>query len=451
MSLIPNDSTSYQIGDNAHIWTKLTTKDINANGDTNAERFCLTGTCINTWNDVNGNTTDTNFMTGETDFNAIYDQRYYKQTDLNTILQIPDFNNMIINLGEGQNWNTSGTDTNWSSEWEIFDANMQKYYYRYDDNSALDKRFATQTDANTWYARIGTTNITQLLLNTDFNTLYARLNISNLHEFIYSTDFNLAYAKADKALSTLGLDADFNLLYAKTDRDLASMGLSTDFNSIYKNTDTDTNWSTFTDFNKLYWRQEDANLTYYKQSDLNFLLQISDYNNVYVGWKDLNQSFWKQVDLNTILQIPDFNNIYNSWKDSNQTYWIQTDLNSILQIPDFNNMIINLGETQGWNTGGTDTNYATEGIINPDTNGFNIDINAGGNSIIEALDINATTIYIKTTDMNFFVHDKNVTIETNSGMVEIIPDLNMICTGNNPIQKFCTWTTDNNAYIGWLP
>jgi len=150
------------------------------------------------------------------------------------------------------------------------------------------------------------------------------------------------------------------------------------------------------------------------------------------GSTDFNLSYAK-VDraLSTMGLDADFNLLYAKVDRDLATMGLSTDFNGIYK--------------------NTDTNYATAGIINSDTNGFNIDVNAGGNSMIEALDINATNIYIQTTgDMNFFVFNKNVTIQTASGMVEIIPDKNMVCMGNNPIEKFCFWNSDSNGYVGWI-
>jgi hypothetical protein len=65
--------------------------------------------------------------------------------------------------------------------------------------------------------------------------------------------------------------------------------------------------------------QVDANAWFWKQADLNWLLQIPDFNRVWYAQKDLNSNnlFWRQVDLNAILQIPDFNRVYYSQIDAN--------------------------------------------------------------------------------------------------------------------------------------
>jgi len=73
--------------------------------------------------------------------------------------------------------------------------------------------------------------------------------------------------------------------------------------------------------------------------------------------------------------------------DANLWFWKSEDLNLLLQIPDFNNMIVNLGESEGWNAGGTDSNVWSEGFLN-NYNAFNFDVNAQDkNGYFEAISI----------------------------------------------------------------
>lgn len=73
--------------------------------------------------------------------------------------------------------------------------------------------------------------------------------------------------------------------------------------------------------------QLDANIWFWKQNDLNAIIQIRDFNNVWVAWLDGNKVYWKQSDLNKVLQIPDFNKVYYSQKDVNNLFLKLVDVN----------------------------------------------------------------------------------------------------------------------------
>ncbi|MBN2127238.1 MAG: hypothetical protein JW703_02480 [Candidatus Diapherotrites archaeon] len=225
--------------------------------------------------------TDSNFMTFN-DFNSWYvswndgNKNYYTQTDLNSLLQIPDFNSMIINLGETQGWNTTitDTDTNWQTSWNEFDTNMSSYYIKISDSNNI---------ARIYYETIA-----------DWNS-----NILN------SNDWNALGITDD--VNTWINDLTFN---------------SSDFNSVYLNTlaDTDTNFMTFNDFNLWYYSQLDANSTFIKISDsnntgrLNYSVianppSIPEQNNLFAGtFIDVNSQTGhiliagNESDLNSLIE-----------------------------------------------------------------------------------------------------------------------------------------------------
>jgi hypothetical protein len=190
---------------------------------------------------------------------------------------------------------------------------------------------------------------------------------------------------------------------------------------------------------------------------------------------------------------PDFNKLYVSWIDGNKSYYTQKDLNSLLQIPDFNNMIINLGETQGWNIGGTsDGNVYSLGIMSKDTNAFLIDLNMNGKNIGKVNDMNTLDLNVGR-DLNVFRNlkvwgtlfgnnsillnflkinvfdanfgndlnvgrdlniannvsvDQNITASNSKGFVRIAPDQNMIQIGSNASARWCMKAIDQNFIIG---
>jgi len=116
-------------------------------------------------------------------------------------------------------------------------------------------------------------------------------------------------------------------------------------------------------------------------------------------------------------------------------------------INDFNNAVENA--TDKWTT----ENINTQGTYDFDSNSFNIDINLGGNNIINANDINATNLFIETGDLNLFVYDKNIVMQTaNGGTISFFPDLNKTCIGNTPDKRVCYWlscgVSDCNGVFG---
>jgi hypothetical protein len=93
--------------------------------------------------------------------------------------------------------------------------------------------------------------------------------------------------------------------------------------------------------------------------------------------------------------FPDFNKWYVSWIDGNRTYYKQADLNKLLQIPDFNDMIINLGQAQGWHlSASSDGNFYSI----PDFNDLFMKIPDANAAFARKTDINGT--YVKIVDGN---------------------------------------------------
>jgi hypothetical protein len=284
------------------------------------------------------------------------------------------------------------------------------------------------SDLNLFYARVGLTDLVDLVLSSDFNVLYARLNVAGLHEFVYSADFNSAYATVNRALSLMGLDADFNSLYArigitnlsdflfdsdfnstyaKTTQDLIDFTLSSDFNSVYLD-DTDTNWQTS-------WSEFDANLT----------------------------SYYYRYDNNAPLDL---------------RYPLRSDWTTIDDFPagcSAGQFVTAIGDTLTCSLPSytTDTNIFVQGSYDSDTNSWNIDFNVGGNNIFNVKDLNITG------DANFsgnlyvggnLTVDGNITASLpNKSEITIAPDQNLmqICP-NGAGFCFCMWTEDVNGIIG---
>ncbi|MFH1587932.1 MAG: hypothetical protein ABIA76_01180, partial [Candidatus Diapherotrites archaeon] len=210
------------------------------------------------WETINGNTgstsanafPDTLLVTGSEDIDVTI------SGDIITI----DYNGTGI----------TDTDTNWSTSWSVFDANLSNYYVR-------------QSDGNLWYAGINDVN-------------------NWLNQFAYgSADFNSQYKNTD------------------TDTNIFAMGLINDNNVFIIDLNTTGNFHS--DGNYLC-----DELTCYLISDLNQQTAVDLTS--YVPWADGNQTYWIQADLNAILQISDFNNVYISQNDGNTWYAIGTDINS---------------------------------------------------------------------------------------------------------------------------
>lgn len=150
-----------------------------------------------------------------------------------------------------------------------------------------------------------------------------------------------------------------------------------------------------------------ADRNFWKQTDLNAILQVPDFNRAYVSWIDGNKSYWKQIDLNTILQIADFNKVWVSWKDGNTTYAKISDVNgNFLLAHDVNKVYIRQTDGNAW--------------------------------YVKLSDINS--VYSKITDTNYGISDVNVFNRCSS-------DANSILTtsGCVAITGFHTDTTSSDA------
>lgn len=97
-----------------------------------------------------------------------------------------------------------------------------------------------------------------------------------------------------------------------------------------------------------------------------------------------------------------------------------------------------------------DARYVNESnYIVDDNNALKDDLNANGKSIIKVHDINAEAAYIETGDMNFYVFDMNVIIQTANGAIWGYPDENKFCVGKDPAIRACMWIDDLNAVFGF--
>lgn len=123
--------------------------------DTNAETACSAGEVL--YGDGSCGvpaSTDTNWQTSFPLLDANLSQWLWRQDDLNSILQIPDFNNMIINLGEGQNWELDTNAETACSAGEVL----------YGDGSCA---VPTGTDTNVWTEGYDLNSPNQLIDWTD--------------------------------------------------------------------------------------------------------------------------------------------------------------------------------------------------------------------------------------------------------------------------------------------
>ncbi len=118
--------------------------NVSINGDTITIDF----------NGVTNSSNDTNWSTSWSVFDANMQHYYALKNDVNTWINqntygSTDFNNTYLN-------NTN--DTNWSTNWNIFDANMQHYY-------------ALKNDVNNWINDLtwGSTDFNNTYLNTNSN------------------------------------------------------------------------------------------------------------------------------------------------------------------------------------------------------------------------------------------------------------------------------------------
>jgi hypothetical protein len=212
------------------------------------------------------------------DFNSWYvswidgNSTYWTQTDLNSLLQIPDFNLMIINLGENQNWNEPGIDTNWMTSWDVFDANMSSYYIKITDSNNTG-RLNYEVIANP-------PNIQEQ--NQLFSGTFIDVNSSTGHILIE------------------GNELDLNSLIESHTNQLSF---------------EDTNFMTFNDFNLWYYSQIDANNTFIKIEDTNnigriYYTTIADWNNAVLYSTDWNAlgltddvNSWIEVNLSDYLKL----------------------------------------------------------------------------------------------------------------------------------------------------
>lgn len=99
----------------------------------------------------------------------------------------------------------------------------------------------------------------------------------------------------------------------------------------------------------------------------------------------------------------------------------------------------------------TDSNIWSEGFLD-DQNALTQDLNMNENNIINVNDFNGQQIFIQTGDLNFFVFDKNILMQTVNGAVTFFPDLNKTCVGSDPNAMACYWVTcgatDCNGVFG---
>jgi len=99
--------------------------------------------------------------------------------------------------------------------------------------------------------------------------------------------------------------------------------------------------------------------------------------------------------------------------------WIGNDANVLGDLNVFGSLYGDGSNLTGINA--TDSNYATAGIINPDYNSFNIDLN---------------------------VHDNNFIGGSSLGRIDIAGDENKLYIGNNPADRMCIVYEDGNLFIG---
>jgi len=306
---------------------------------------------------------------------------------------------------------------------------------------------------------------------------------------------------------------DFNNLFAKivdmnTDRDKKAyitdvngifdepmkLTLTSDWNDTYLNTGgiSDGNFYSIPDFNLIYTKQVDINAEVIKKAYItdvngadNLRTLISDQNNTgRLVWEainlanavlsdisydtDFNLSYTRIgiTPLSSLVYSTDFNLAYAKTDSSlsdfvfdldfNNTYAKKTqDLMEFTLSSDFNNTYLNAGS-------GVDSNVFSAGIMNADTNAFEIDLNMSSNNIFNVNDMNVNgdlnvggnlnVLGDLNVQGNLYI-DQNIVAESILGRAMLIPDENRVCVGTETVFCFgltCNETGDCNANFEFI-
>ena len=301
---------------------------------------------------------------------------YYKQEDLNKLIQVPDFNGMLQNFGEGQGWDASTIDTNYVTSSSDFNAQYNLHYIQF------------------------LNPIWNLSLPADWNTLYLDTTIPDTNYVTSSSDFNAQYDdRYSKISDTNGEDALKAYILDVNGAD-ELRALITDVNG----------------------------------AD-NLRALISDVN----GADEL------RALISDVNGADNLRALITDVNGADELRALITDVNGAdllrLLISDSNNNS-RLLHTVIANAPWTLENIFTQGSYSVDTNSWLIDLNVGGNNVINVNDVNATNInanfvLIQTGDMNFFIYDKNIIAETALGRIFWLPDQNCTCIGTETIGCNC--------------
>jgi len=316
-------------------------------------------------------------------------------------LDMGDFNvsaKYFIGNGSELTGIISETDTNWSTAYPIFDANMNAKYAQITD---VNGNFALISDVNGNFALVLDVNGANASIRTDMNKWFWKQ--TDLNSLLQFPDFN-------GMIINLGEGQGWNL-----------GGTS------------DGNFYSIPDFNNIFAKIIDMNSDRAKKAYTT----------------DINGTYAKTIDVNGVWANPTYMTLTADW---NLMHLMRGTSIWGLNLPaDWNTLYLNSGSSS------VDTNIFTQGSYSNDTNSWNIDLNVGGNNLFNVNDMNINGDLNVAGNLNIIGDlnvqgnlyiDQNITAQSSLGKAMLIPDQNMVCIGTETtfcMSLSCNATGDCNA------
>lgn len=391
------------VGDNNYSFSDLNLSVINVcSGDSNSFLNNV-GECIKI--------TDLNFGGGsgisEADANALF----YKQIDLNSLIQVGDFNHVWLSQLDGNLWFVKVEDSNSVSRLihdVIADWNLAvQFAFGYDLNAVVvDLNSLVYNDVNVWIDnKISALSLVDSTVDSNVSARNSFLgqSWSWVHQVFGSVqvfDFNLGSGNIqsnDLNYSLVDLNYSVNSQCSgDANSVLTSSGACQDI----------TGFDTGGTFN-------DTTIDVNVDADASYRSKPHDWN------ADNNFSRINVFDLNAVGYNPttDLNNFF--------ARLFVTGLSSLLYDADFNSMLSSIyAKTSDVNASlntKVSENINTQGAFDFDLNAFTIDVNA---------------------------HDNNFVSGSSTGRIDVAGDENTFYLGNNPADRMCIKYADGNLFIG---